>query len=121
MELLSGDASWFKDAVIYQIPMKSFNDSSGDGFGDIRGVIEKLDYLRDLGVDCLWIMPMYPSPGKDDGYDISDFTSIDPKLRDGRRFRRPPHPGAHARPPGGCRPDLQPFLRPAPMVPGRPR
>jgi maltose alpha-D-glucosyltransferase/alpha-amylase len=78
MELLSGDASWFKDAVIYQIPMKSFNDSSGDGFGDIRGVIEKLDYLRDLGVDCLWIMPMYPSPGKDDGYDISDFTSIDP-------------------------------------------
>ncbi|HYJ13557.1 MAG TPA: maltose alpha-D-glucosyltransferase, partial [Thermomicrobiales bacterium] len=78
MELLSGDASWFKDAVIYQIPMKSFNDSNGDGFGDIRGVIEKLDYLRDLGVDCLWIMPMYPSPGKDDGYDISDFTSIDP-------------------------------------------
>lgn len=78
MELLSGDASWFKDAVIYQIPMKSFYDSTGDGFGDIRGVIEKLDYVRDLGVDCLWIMPMYPSPGRDDGYDISDFTSIDP-------------------------------------------
>ena len=79
MELLSGDASWFKDAVIYQIPMKSFYDSNGDGFGDIRGVIEKLDYLRDLGVDCLWIMPMYPSPGRDDGYDISDFLSIDPQ------------------------------------------
>ncbi|MGC4191905.1 MAG: maltose alpha-D-glucosyltransferase [Thermomicrobiales bacterium] len=77
-DMLSGDASWFKDAVIYQIPVKSFYDSSGDGFGDIRGVIEKLDYIRDLGVDCLWIMPMYPSPGRDDGYDISDFLSIHP-------------------------------------------
>lgn len=76
--MLSGDASWFKDAVIYQIPVKSYYDSSGDGFGDIRGVIEKLDYIRDLGVDCLWIMPMYPSPGRDDGYDISDFLSIHP-------------------------------------------
>jgi maltose alpha-D-glucosyltransferase/alpha-amylase len=76
--MLNRDNMWFKDAVIYQIPMKSFNDSNGDGFGDIQGVIEKMDYLRDLGVDCLWIMPMYPSPGKDDGYDISDFISIDP-------------------------------------------
>jgi maltose alpha-D-glucosyltransferase/alpha-amylase len=76
--MLNRDNMWFKDAVIYQIPMKSFNDSNGDGFGDIQGVIEKMDYLRDLGVDCLWIMPMYPSPGKDDGYDISDFVSIDP-------------------------------------------
>ncbi|MGB3329733.1 MAG: maltose alpha-D-glucosyltransferase [Thermomicrobiales bacterium] len=76
--MLSGDAAWFKDAVIYQIPVKSYYDSSGDGFGDIRGVIEKIDYIRDLGVDCLWIMPMYPSPGRDDGYDISDFLSINP-------------------------------------------
>ena len=69
---------WFKDAVIYQIPMKSFYDSTGDGFGDIRGVIEKLDYVRDLGVDCLWFCQSTRLPGRDDGYDISDFTFIDP-------------------------------------------
>jgi len=76
--MLNRDQLWFKDAVIYQIPVKSFFDSSGDGFGDIRGVIEKIDYIRDLGVDCLWIMPLYPSPLRDDGYDISDFVSVDP-------------------------------------------
>ncbi|HYI24776.1 MAG TPA: alpha-amylase family glycosyl hydrolase, partial [Thermomicrobiales bacterium] len=76
--MLNRDQLWFKDAVIYQIPVKSFFDSSGDGLGDIRGVIEKIDYIRDLGVDCLWIMPLYPSPLRDDGYDISDFVSVDP-------------------------------------------
>jgi maltose alpha-D-glucosyltransferase/alpha-amylase len=76
--MLDRDQLWFKDAVIYQIPVKSFFDSTGDGYGDLRGVIEKLDYIRDLGVDCLWIMPLYPSPLRDDGYDISDFVSIDP-------------------------------------------
>src|SRR6476469_9018387 len=70
------DELWFKDAVFYEAPVKSFYDSNDDGAGDFLGMAEKLDYVRDLGVDCIWLLPMYPSPGQDDGYDISDFTSI---------------------------------------------
>jgi maltose alpha-D-glucosyltransferase/alpha-amylase len=69
---------WFKDAVIYEAPVRSFYDASGDGIGDFRGMREKLDYIRNLGVDCIWLLPMYPSPGRDDGYDISDFMTIHP-------------------------------------------
>lgn len=76
--MLSRDDMWFKDAVIYQVMVKSFFDSSNDGFGDFVGLTEKLDYIRDLGVDCIWLTPIYPSPLRDDGYDISDFTSIFP-------------------------------------------
>jgi maltose alpha-D-glucosyltransferase/alpha-amylase len=76
--MLNQDEMWFKDAVFYEAPVKSFFDSSGDGTGDFRGMAEKLDHIRDLGVDCIWLMPMYPSPYQDDGYDISDFTSIHP-------------------------------------------
>lgn len=76
--MLSRDAMWFKDAVIYQVMVKSFFDSSNDGFGDFVGLTEKLDYIRDLGIDCIWLTPIYPSPLRDDGYDISDFTSIFP-------------------------------------------
>ena len=76
--MLTADTAWFKDAVIYQIPVKSYNDSNADGMGDFKGLTEKLDYIRDLGVDALWIMPMFPSPYQDDGYDISDFTGIHP-------------------------------------------
>ena len=68
----------FKDKVVYQIYTKSFRDSNGDGLGDIRGVIEKLDYLQDLGIDYLWMTPFFKSPLKDNGYDISDYLSIDP-------------------------------------------
>jgi len=68
---------WYKDSVFYQIAVRSFRDSNGDGFGDLRGISEKLDYLQTLGVDCLWLMPIYPSPLRDDGYDISDYYSID--------------------------------------------
>ena len=74
--MLSADESWFKDAVIYEAPVKSFLDSNGDGIGDFAGMIEKLDYIRDLGVDCIWLLPMYPSPLHDDGYDIADFYDI---------------------------------------------
>lgn len=74
--MLSRDDMWFKDAVFYEAPVKSFFDSSGDGIGDFAGMTEKLEYIRDLGVDCIWLLPMYPSPGHDDGYDISDFVSI---------------------------------------------
>jgi maltose alpha-D-glucosyltransferase / alpha-amylase len=74
--MLNRDELWFKDAVFYEAPVKSFFDSSGDGIGDFGGLTEKLDYIRDLGVDCIWLLPMYPSPLNDDGYDIADFTSV---------------------------------------------
>ena len=68
---------WYKNAVFYEISVRAFKDSNGDGNGDLRGLTEKLDYLQTLGVDCIWIMPIYPSPLKDDGYDIADYYSID--------------------------------------------
>ena len=69
---------WWKDAVVYQIYPKSFQDSNGDGIGDIQGIISRLDYLADLGIDAVWISPMYCSPQDDNGYDISDYQDIDP-------------------------------------------
>ena len=76
--LRSADPLWYKDAVFYQLHVKSFADSNADGIGDFPGLTSKLDHLASLGVDCLWLQPMYPSPFKDDGYDISDYTSIHP-------------------------------------------
>jgi maltose alpha-D-glucosyltransferase/alpha-amylase len=70
--------SWFKDAVFYEVPIKSFFDSNGDGIGDLNGLTQKLDYLQHLEIDCIWLLPMYPSPRRDDGYDISDFYGIHP-------------------------------------------
>ncbi len=70
---------WWEDAVLYQIFPKSFNDSDGDGVGDLQGIVEKLDYLDELGVDGIWINPIYDSPGVDGGYDVRDFTAIDPQ------------------------------------------
>ena len=67
---------WWKEAVIYQIYPRSFNDSDGDGIGDIKGVTEKLDYFKWLGVDALWLSPVYKSPNDDNGYDISDYYDI---------------------------------------------
>ncbi|MFL5761605.1 MAG: maltose alpha-D-glucosyltransferase [Thermomicrobiales bacterium] len=69
---------WYKDAIFYEAPVKSFYDADGDGMGDFKGMSEKLDYIRDLGVDCIWILPMFPSPLRDDGYDISSFDEIHP-------------------------------------------
>jgi len=69
---------WWRHAVIYEIYPRSFQDSNGDGIGDINGITSRLDYLHDLGIDAIWITPMYPSPGVDYGYDISDYTAIDP-------------------------------------------
>jgi alpha-glucosidase len=71
--------NWWKHAVIYEIYPRSFQDSNGDGIGDINGITSRLDYLHDLGVDAIWITPMYPSPGVDYGYDIADYTAIDPE------------------------------------------
>jgi maltose alpha-D-glucosyltransferase/alpha-amylase len=72
------DSLWYKNAIFYQVYIRAFADSNGDGYGDLRGLTAKLDYLCDLGVDCLWLMPMYPSPLIDDGYDIADYTNIHP-------------------------------------------
>ena len=68
--------NWWKESIVYQIYPKSFNDSNSDGIGDIRGIIEKLDYLKELGVNVLWISPMLESPQDDNGYDISDYRKI---------------------------------------------
>ena len=69
------DPLWYKDAIIYELHVKTFFDSNGDGIGDFPGLISKLDYLQELGVTALWLLPFYPSPGRDDGYDIADYTT----------------------------------------------
>lgn len=91
---LKDDPLWYKDAVIYQLHVKTFYDGNGDGVGDFRGLTQKLDYLQELGVSALWLLPFYPSPLKDDGYDIADFRGINPAygtLRDFRRFLNEAH------------------------------
>src|SRR5215470_14161818 len=70
---------WWKHAVFYEIYPRSFQDSNGDGVGDINGITSRLDYLKDLGVDAIWISPLYPSPQVDFGYDIADYEKIDPR------------------------------------------
>ena len=70
--------NWWKDAVVYQIYPRSFQDSNGDGIGDLNGIRMRLDYIRDLGADVIWLCPVYASPGADNGYDISDYYAINP-------------------------------------------
>ena len=88
------DPLWYKDAVIYELHVKSFFDSNGDGIGDFRGLVEKLDYLEELGITAIWLLPFYPSPLKDDGYDIAYYFNVNPDygdLRDFREFLRQAH------------------------------
>ena len=73
------DPFWYKDAIIYQAHIKSFFDIDNDGMGDLRGMMQKLDYLNGLGITCLWLLPFYPSPLKDDGYDIADYCNVNPR------------------------------------------
>lgn len=90
------DPQWYKDAIIYEVHVRAFHDSDGDGIGDFRGLTEKLEYLQELGVTAIWILPFFPSPLKDDGYDTSDYRDIHPHygtMRDFRAFLR----AAHAR------------------------
>ena len=75
---LAAATDWWRDAVVYQVYVRSFADANGDGIGDLAGVLERLPYLRDLGVDAIWFNPWYPSPMADSGYDISDYRAIDP-------------------------------------------
>ncbi len=89
--LLGDDPLWYKDAIIYEMHVRAFFDSDGDGIGDFRGITAKLDYLQDLGITAIWLLPFYPSPLKDDGYDIADYTDIHPyygTLRDFKTFLR---------------------------------
>jgi maltose alpha-D-glucosyltransferase/alpha-amylase len=91
---LTDDPLWYKDAVIYELHVRAFTDSNGDGIGDFRGLTRRLDYLQDLGVTALWLLPFYPSPLRDDGYDIADYTSVNPiygTLSDFRLFLRAAH------------------------------
>jgi maltose alpha-D-glucosyltransferase/alpha-amylase len=74
------DTRWYKDAVFYELHVRTFYDADGNGMGDFKGLTQKLDYLKGLGIDCIWLLPFYPSPLKDDGYDVSDFYSIHPDM-----------------------------------------
>ncbi len=91
---LNNTSDWYKDAIIYQLHVRSFYDSNGDGVGDFSGLTQKLDYLKNLGVTAIWLLPFYLSPMKDDGYDISDYLSVHPQygtLKDFREFLKAAH------------------------------
>ena len=91
---ITANALWYKDAVIYQLHVKSFCDGNGDGIGDFDGLISKLDYISSLGANTVWLLPFYPSPRKDDGYDVSAYRDIHPDygtLSDFRNFVRQAH------------------------------
>jgi maltose alpha-D-glucosyltransferase/alpha-amylase len=93
-ETSDADALWYKDAIIYELHVKAFHDSDGDGIGDFRGLTEKLDYIQHLGVNTVWLLPFYPSPMRDDGYDVSDYHNIHPAYGtrlDFRTFVREAH------------------------------
>jgi len=85
---IEDNVHWYKDAIIYELHIKAFYDSNGDGVGDFQGLLEKLDYLEDLGVTAIWLLPFYPSPLRDDGYDIADYYSINPTYGDIKIFRQ---------------------------------
>ncbi len=85
--MLDDNIHWYKDAVIYELHIKAFRDGNGDGIGDIQGIMEKLDYLQDLGVTAIWLLPFYPSPLRDDGYDIADYYKINPSYGDIKEFK----------------------------------
>src|SRR5436190_7813423 len=91
---LEDDPSWYKDAIIYELHVRAFYDSNDDGIGDFAGLTQKLDYLQDLGITAVWLLPFYPSPLKDDGYDIADYTAVHPSygtVQDFRRFLHEAH------------------------------
>jgi len=91
---LADDAFWYKDAVVYELHVKAFFDSNNDGIGDFRGLTEKLDYIQELGVNTIWLLPFYPSPMKDDGYDVADYHNVQPSYgtrQDFRHFAREAH------------------------------
>src|SRR5437868_9450580 len=86
--LIVPDPTWYMDAVIYELHVRAFFDSDADGIGDFAGLTEKLDYLQDLGITALWLLPFYPSPCRDDGYDIADYGTVNPDFGTMKDFRR---------------------------------
>src|SRR5258706_16252213 len=95
MQAPADDALWYRDAVIYQLHIKAFFDSNGDGIGDFGGLAQKLDYVQELGVDTIWLLPFYPSPLRDDGYDIANYRNVPPNYgtrEDFRAFVQEAHP-----------------------------
>ncbi len=86
--VLNDNLHWYKDAIIYELHIKAFRDGNGDGIGDFVGLLEKLDYLHDLGITAIWVLPFYPSPQKDDGYDIADYYTINPAYGDIKQFKQ---------------------------------
>ncbi len=90
----AADPLWYKDAIIYELHVKAFMDGNNDGIGDFQGLLSKLDYVQDLGVTCLWLLPFFPSPLRDDGYDISDYLERAPELRDDGGLQGVSQPGS---------------------------
>ena len=121
---LKHDPEWFKTAVFYEVLVRGFGDSNGSGAGDFTGLIDRLDYLAWLGVDCLWLPPFYASPLRDGGYDIADYTAGAARVRHAAGLPGAGLPGARPRHPDHHRLRHEPHQRPAPVVPGvalRPR
>ena len=86
MHRMTKAVDWYKDAVFYEVPIRSFCDGNGDGFGDFHGLISRLDYIADLGVTAIWLLPFYPSPFLDGGYDIADYRNVDHATATSRIF-----------------------------------
>ena len=107
---------WYQNAIIYCLDVETFQDSDGDGVGDFAGLTRRLDYLARLGVDCLWLNPIHPSPGRDDGYDVTDYYNVHPRLGTLGDFAGVPAGGGQPRHPGHHRPGGQPHLGRAPVV-----
>ena len=112
---------WYQQAVIYCIDVETFQDSNGDGVGDLRGLTSRLDYLYRLGISRIWLNPIHPTPNRDDGYDVADYYGIDPRLGSLGDFVELIHQCEQPRYPDHHRPGRQPHLGPAPVVPVGPR
>ncbi|HTF20868.1 MAG TPA: alpha-amylase family glycosyl hydrolase, partial [Chryseolinea sp.] len=90
----ANEALWFKDAIIYEVSVRAFYDGDGDGIGDFQGLIQKLDYLEDLGINTIWLLPFFPSPLKDDGFDVTEYCDVHPDygtLTDFKQFLKEAH------------------------------
>ena len=117
MSIARTSDQWWKNAVIYCLDVETFLDWNDDGIGDIDGLAERVDYLAGIGVSCLWLMPFYPSPNRDDGYDISDYYGVDHRLGTLGGFVALDPNREGPRPQGDHRPRREPHVGPTPVVP----
>ena len=114
------DKDWWRHGIFYQVYPRSFGDTDGDGVGDLRGIIARLAYLHSLGIDAVWLSPIFPSPMADFGYDISDYTGIDPLFGTMEDFDALMRGGAWERAQADPRPRAEPHLRSASLVRRKP-